>query len=131
MHRSKPRQKEYAITHGLAHGAAETMGLETHNGRTYYYAKEWNGGRVKSRYVAAGDMALFLAALDEERREEAREEAEAERAELAKLDAEEAPIASYLEAADRAVSEALRAAGFHRPSRKLEWMRNCGPRVKP
>ncbi len=107
------------------------MGLETYHGKTYYYAKEWNGGRVKSRYVASGDMALFFAALDEERREEAREEAEAERSKLAELDAEEKQITDYLEGVDQAVSDALRAAGYHRPSRKLEWMRNKGPRAKP
>ena len=107
------------------------MGLEIYHGKIYYYAKEWNGGRVKSRYVASGDMALLFAVLDEERREEAREEAEAERAELAKLDAEEARIVAYLEGVDRAVSEALRAAGYHRPSRKLEWMRCHGKRKTP
>lgn len=106
------------------------MGLETYHGKTYYYAKEWNGGKVKSRYVAAGDMALFLFALDAERRDEAREETEAERAELAELAVEEKQIADYLEAVDRAVSDALRAAGYHRPSRKLEWMKCHGPRQK-
>jgi len=104
------------------------MGLETYHGKIYYYAKEWNGGRVKSRYGAFGDMALLFAVLDEDRREEARAEAEAERAELAKLDAEEARIADYLEKTDRAVSEALERAGYHRPSRKLEWMRCHGKR---
>jgi|SRR5271157_5012662 len=105
------------------------MGLEIYHGKTYYYAKEWNGGRVTSRYVAAGDMALFFAALDEERREEAREETEAERSKLAELAVEEARIASYLEAVDKAVSDALRAAGYHRPSRKFQWMKCHGKHV--
>ena len=107
------------------------MGLETYHGKIYYYAKEWNGGRVKSRYVAFGDMALLFAAADRMIREEQAEEAEAERSQLAELDAEEARIASCLEAVDCAVSEALRAAGYHRPSRKLEWMRCHGKRKTP
>ncbi len=107
------------------------MGLEFRGNRPRYYRKHWNGGEVRSEYVASGDMAFFFAALDEERREEAREETEAERAKLAELDAEEKQITDYLEGVDQAMSDALRAAGYHRPSRKLEWMRNKGPRAKP
>lgn len=106
------------------------MGLVSRNGHTHYYQYDWNGGKVKRTYVAAGGMALLFAALDEERREEAREENEAELAELAELAEEEKQIADYLDAVDRAVSEALLAAGYHRPSRKLEWMKCHGPRPK-
>lgn len=106
------------------------MGLEFRGSQPRYYRKHWNGGMVRSEYVASGDMALFFAALDEERREEAREETEAERSKLAELASEEARIAAYLEGVDKAVSDALRAAGFHRPSRKLEWMKCHGPRQK-
>ncbi len=104
------------------------MGLETYHGKAYYYRKTREHGRVRSEYVAAGAMALFFAALDEERREEAREETEAERVELAELAVEEARIAGYLEAVDKAVSDALRTAGYHRPSRKLQWMKRHGRR---
>ncbi len=105
------------------------MGLEFRGNRPRYYRKHWNGGEVRSEYVASGDMALFFAALDEERREEAREETEAERSNLAELALEEARIAGYLEAVDKAVSDALRAAGYHRPSRKLQWMKCHGKHV--
>jgi hypothetical protein len=107
------------------------MGIETYHGKTYYYRKTREGGRVRSEYVASGDMALLMAAADRVEREERAEEAEAERSKLAELDAEEKQIAAYLEGVDQAVSDALRAAGYHRPSRKLEWMRNKGPRAKP
>jgi hypothetical protein len=104
------------------------MGLETYYGKTYYYRKHWNGGEVRSEYVASGDMALLMAAADRVEREERAEEAEAERSKLAELDAEEKQIADYLEGVDQAVSRALEAAGYHRPSRKLEWMKHRGPR---
>ena len=56
-------------------------------------------------------------------------ETEAEKAELAELDAEEARITAYLKRVDRAVNEALQAAGYHRPSRKLQWMKCHGKHV--
>jgi hypothetical protein len=104
------------------------MGLEFRGNRPRYYRKHWNGGEVRGEYVGSGMLALLAATLDEERREEAREETEAERSELAELAVEEARIAAYLEEVDRAVSDALRAAGYHRPSRKLQWMKCHGRR---
>lgn len=100
------------------------MGLETYHGKTYYYKKIREGDRVRSEYIAGGDMAICCARLDAERRRKAaalKAELEARRAEL---DAEEGRIVDYLAAVDRAVCQALQAAGYHRPSRKLGWMRD-------
>ena len=91
---------EYATTHGVAYGN-ENHGARNSNGKAYYYENTREGDRVRSRYVGSGDEALFFAVLDAERREEAREETEAERAELAKLYAEEDRIAGYLGAVDK------------------------------
>src|SRR5262249_4786221 len=49
-------------------------------------------------------------------------------AKRAALDAEEARIAEYLHAIDYTVSQALEAAGYHRPSRRLQWRKRHGPR---
>ena len=108
------------------------MGLELRDGGLYYYRKRRVGRRVKSEYVGSGMLAVLAARLDEETRDEAREQATAVKAEWeAKreaMDAEEARIAEYLHAVDRAVSQALEAAGYHRPSRRLQWMKRHEPR---
>jgi hypothetical protein len=111
------------------------MGLELRHGRLYYYRKRRDGNRVESEYVGGGMLAELAATLDHEAREEARGRAAAVEAEWqarrAEMDAEEARIAGYLHAVDTAVGRALEAAGFHRPSRKLQWIRHRGPRRPP
>src|SRR4051812_46001528 len=101
------------------------MGLETYHGKTYYYRKIRVGGKVRSEYVAAGDAAQLYAALAEEAREEAKEEAAAERekwkARQAASETEEQQIVDYARVVERAVVEALGAAGYHRQGRRFRW----------
>jgi hypothetical protein len=111
------------------------MGLERRNGGLYYYRKRRVGRSVRSEYVGGGMLAEFAARLDEEDRDEARQQAAAVKAEWdakrAALDAEEARVAGYLHAIDRTVSQALEAAGYHRPSRRLQWMKRQGRSPSP
>ena len=104
------------------------MGLEFRGNRPRYYRKHWNGGEVRSEYVGTGMLALLAATLDEEKREEAQARKAEWEAERTSMDAEEARIAGHLVAVDKAVSLALEAAGYHRPSRKLQWMKCHGRR---
>jgi hypothetical protein len=106
------------------------MGLEFRRDRPRYYRKHWNGGRVRSEYLGSGVLALLAMALDEKRSEDAAAERAEWQAWKAELDAEESQIAHYLHTVDEAVSEVLTAAGYHRPSRKLQWMKRHGPRRK-
>jgi hypothetical protein len=98
----------------------------------YYYRKRRVGRSIKSEYVGADMLAEFAARLDEEDRDEARQQSAAVKAEWnakrAALDAEEARIVGYLHAIDSTVSQALEAAGYHRPGRRLQWMQRHGPR---
>jgi hypothetical protein len=111
------------------------MGLERRNGGLYYYRKRRVGSSVKSEYVGSGMLAALAAMLDEEARDEARELAAAAKAkweaERAEMDAREARITGYLHAIDKAVSRALEATGYHRPSRRHQWMKRHEPRRPP
>jgi len=103
------------------------MGLEIRNGRPYFYEKVRDGDRVCSLYLGSGDVAIGYAIMAEEDRleaEEERAELEAEEAAwMAEDAAEESLVDAATDAAERAVGEALVAAGYHRPSRKWEWIR--------
>lgn len=103
------------------------MALRFINNRPYYYRGIREGGRVRTEYVARGDMALFLAAVDAEGRADAEDDERLERqawdAERGALEAEERLVAGYVEAIDGAAGEALQDAGYHRPSRHRRWAR--------
>src|SRR4051794_14111716 len=99
------------------------MALRNIGKETYYYHSIREGDRVQSQYVGSGDLAIFAAALDEKRREEEHAESEAWKAEREALEADERVVARYLEVAGGAVSEAMEAAGYHRPSRHQRWVK--------
>jgi hypothetical protein len=100
------------------------MGIETRNGRTYYYRKRRIGGRVVSEYVGCGLLAECAAGLDAEEqadRQERREKAQAERQRQEELDAQANRACAAVGAA---VADALAVAGFHR--HKGQWRRRHG-----
>jgi hypothetical protein len=104
------------------------MGLERRHGRLYYYRKIREGRRVKSEYAGAGIYGQFESMMDKKAaHERAAVKAEWD-AKQAEMEAEEAGIVGYLEVVDKAVNQALERAGYHRPSRKLQWMKHLGPR---
>jgi hypothetical protein len=106
------------------------MGLETYHGKTYYYRKIRIGDRVKSQYGGAGDDARMFAALEEEKREEVAAERARWKARQAASDAEEQQIVDYARVVERAVVEALRAAGYHRQGRRFRWARVMGKAIQ-
>lgn len=103
------------------------MGLETRNGRQYYYSKKRVNGRVVSTYEGKGELADLLADARIAERNEAKEKAEAERA---VLEIEQEPvrrIASLLDEQERfcqAIEDALfLGRGYHKHSRTWRKMR--------
>src|SRR5690348_1427051 len=94
-------------------GGGRVMGLTWQDGKPYFY--EWSrvGGRAVCRYVAAGDEALRLGRLAEQRRAE-RDQARAERAGLA---AQSQQLQWAARLAGRLAGWWLEANGFHRIKR--------------
>jgi hypothetical protein len=86
---------------------------ERRGGKLYYYQSEREDGRVRKRYIGAGEVAKMIAHRAE-RRERARTELEEAKG-LALADAELHQAAEILARAQ------MVAAGYHR--RKGEWRR--------
>lgn len=106
------------------------MAWEERNGRSYYYQKVRQDGRIVSRYIGAGPIAQQIAQLDVIRKERAalaREEALRRRAELRALASIPPELEQALAEARRATAAALTGAGFHR--HKRQWRKNV-PRAK-
>jgi hypothetical protein len=95
------------------------MGLESRDGRLYYYRKRRAGGRVTSEYVGAGRLAAAMAALDAEEREEEEARREAARREVARMCAEDDAFESVSEMVEAIARAAFVVAGFHR--HKGQW----------
>jgi len=94
------------------------MAWEERNGRSYYYEKRRQGGRVVSQYIGTGELARLaaqLTLLDQWRKEEERAEWRLYQAEQAALDAEIAELAQLVQTVTGAV---LLASGCHRHKRQ-------------
>ena len=102
------------------------MGLERRGQRFCFYEKVRQGGRVVSRYVAAGDLARELGQLAAEEAEQRRAEREQLRAWRERLDARSQSLRQAAELAGRIAGWWLEAHGFHRPGRH-RWRRRAGP----
>ena len=98
------------------------MAWEKRNGNLYYYQSERDeDGRVKKRYIGAGEIAEFIAHADETRRR-AREARQAqERKELERMETLAAPLLKIDEAADILARAHLIAWVYRK--RKGEWRR--------
>ena len=93
------------------------MGLETRQrGGVYYYRKERIGGRVRSVYVASGELAVALCALDRETREgaSADEGPDPYAADLA------ARVEAFCDEVTAALRSHMEASGYRR-HRRGEW----------
>ena len=95
------------------------MGWEQRHGRSYYYRKVREGGRVRSEYVGSGIVAQICAGDDEDKR---RDRAAKRAADLAtrqgeaEIDRQLADVGSALAVMTDAT---LYAAGFHK--HKGQW----------
>jgi hypothetical protein len=116
------------------------MGLELVNGRFYYRKSIRRGRKVTSEYVGSGDLAIFAAVLNEERREEWREfyaekrksereqavarqaQREARKALGERLDSIDRIMAGYHRRIGKTVEAILTALGYHRHARG-QWRR--------
>lgn len=94
------------------------MAWEERNGRRYYYTKERVGSRVVSHYVGAGLIAPLCAQRDEEERAKKAAERAALRREIEKQDAIDARIDAVCKLAEKLVTAALIASGYHQHKRQ-------------
>jgi hypothetical protein len=98
------------------------MAWETRGGGGVYYTRSlWRGGRVVRQYLGNGPDAERAAAEDEARRSARRAALDARRAEAARLDEADAPLAALLGASDLLARAALVGGGFHQ--HRGEWRR--------
>ena len=100
------------------------MGWE--RGRYYTRSRKVNG-RVEREYVGGGELGRLVAEMDAIKRAERLAEAEAWRAEKARLEAEEADLEKMDRLIDLIARATLVAAGFHRHNR-CEWRRRREPK---
>jgi hypothetical protein len=103
------------------------MGLVYRNGRPYLYESIRRGGRVTSRYLAGGEDAFLIHALqsdDRDRQSFDRQEARNERKQLDDL---ERALDELADQARVLARDALSAAGYHQHHRG-EWRKLRGSR---
>jgi hypothetical protein len=97
------------------------MGWKRINGRSYYYRSAREGGRVRTEYVGAGEVASLIAQADtieRDRREAERRDWEAERQRAA---AEDRELDEWFDGIGSIADAAMIAAGFHK--HKGQWRR--------
>jgi hypothetical protein len=111
------------------------MGLERRGGKSYYYKKERVNGRVKSTYLAKGELAEMMARLQDDLRESRKMEHEENRARFDAMQAKHAKIDAKLDRALSLIQALTRAAllvtGHH--NHKGQWRkgRNHASRSRP
>ena len=101
------------------------MGLESRGGRDYYYRKERHGGRVKSVYVASGQMALHYSVMELAAKVERIEKRAASEAERQTHLAVDHVIAQNAEIAKAVAESLLLLSGYHLHSRTWRRKRNA------
>lgn len=102
------------------------MAWEERNGKSYYYRKRREGGRVVSEYIGTGYAADLVAQLDQieqQRQTEAREQWHRQQAKQTVLDSE---IAEYTRLVQTLTAAVLLAGGCHRPKRQWRVKREQG-----
>ena len=97
------------------------MAWERRGGKLYYYQSEREDGRVRKRYIGAGEVAELVAHADAALRLAREQRAAREGAELERLEALCAPVLELSEAASVLARAQLVASGYHR--HKGEWRR--------
>jgi hypothetical protein len=101
------------------------VGLEKRkNGQSYYYRYHWNGGKVRKEYVAAGELARFIAEWDRLDRAIRELEQEREQEEQERLGVLLESVVEACEVADVLLEAALVASGYH--CHRGEWRKARG-----
>ena len=96
------------------------MAWEQRGGHHYYYQSERDEeGRVKKRYIGAGEVAKLIAHADETRRQSREARQAREREELERLQTADAALEEFCKAVDTITRAALVAAGYR--NHKDEW----------
>jgi hypothetical protein len=96
------------------------MGLVYRNGRPYLYRSIRRGGRVTSEYLARGEDAFLIHALEKDDRDKLSFDRQEARSERKQLDDLERALDELAEQARDLACDALSAAGFHQHHRG-EW----------
>jgi hypothetical protein len=97
------------------------MGWKTINGRRYYYKSERVGGKVRSRYLGAGEFASIMAQIDASERLEQAAERGAEREQTEEASEEERAITQWFDDVQAAADAAMTEVGFHK--HRGQWRR--------
>ena len=97
------------------------MAWERRGGNLYYYQVEREDGRVRKRYIGAGEVAEMIAHADETIRRTRAERRERARTELEEAKGLALAGAELHQAAEILARAQMVAAGYHR--RKGEWRR--------
>jgi hypothetical protein len=100
------------------------MAWEDRNGRSYYYRKKREGGRVRSVYMGAGLVGQFASTADETTRAELNKQHRALRREIEEQNAIDARIDAVCDLTEKLVTAALIASGFHQHKRQWRLKRN-------
>ena len=95
------------------------MAWERRGGKLYYYQSEREDGRVRKRYIGAGEVAKMIAHADETIRRSRAERRERARAELEEARSLALAGAELHQAAEILARAEMVAAGYHR--HKGEW----------
>ena len=95
------------------------MAWERRGGKLYYYQSEREDGRVRKRYIGAGEVAKMIAHADETIRRSRAERRERARAELEEAGSLALAGAELHQAAEILARAEMVAAGYHR--HKGEW----------
>jgi hypothetical protein len=98
------------------------MSLVMRGTRPYLYRSVRRNGRVTSVYGGSGAVAELAAQIDSIRRQSDRERRAAEKAERARIAAEDAPAIELFRAVETTAREALLASGYYL-HRRSEWRR--------
>src|SRR4051794_32248833 len=93
------------------------MGIKHRAGRAYFYESVREGGRVLSRYVGRGDLAVACAIIDRRRREEAAARREALEADVERMRHEDAGVAELYDRVEAVARATLEAAGYRQHDR--------------
>lgn len=97
------------------------MAWEERGGKSYYYRKERDGGRVRSIYVGSGETAGLIAQLDAMREREQEGQRILARMERERLLEQDADVDRVCALVETLTTAALLSAGFH--THKRQWRR--------
>jgi hypothetical protein len=93
------------------------MGLETRNGRSYYYSKLRRGGKVVSVYEGSGHIAQLCALHAEKRRDEEEQRKAKLAPAIAEIDEIDRLLEDTIATGKKALTALYIANGYHTHSR--------------